>query len=141
MVAREGVAPKALDQHRKIFMAIAKNNAEAARTAMENHLDSMAACLDDSAEDLRRWPLLSRVSSDRFHTGNGRRFLVLSVRLQPEPAVASTNRRRRRSSSQNSGGIAVFIIRQLSSTSAADLAPGITEHTASCMSGNCRAAA
>jgi GntR family transcriptional repressor for pyruvate dehydrogenase complex len=44
-VTREGVVAKALDQHRNIFMAIAKKNPDAARVAMEQHLDSMAAYL------------------------------------------------------------------------------------------------
>jgi GntR family transcriptional repressor for pyruvate dehydrogenase complex len=44
-VARDGVVEKALDQHRKIFMAIAKRNPETAQAAMEKHLDSMAEYL------------------------------------------------------------------------------------------------
>ena len=41
----EGVAPKALEQHRKIFMAIAKRNAAAARDAMQSHLQDMGRFL------------------------------------------------------------------------------------------------
>jgi GntR family transcriptional regulator, transcriptional repressor for pyruvate dehydrogenase complex len=38
----EGVAEKALHQHRAIFVAIAKKNPSAARTAMQQHLADMA---------------------------------------------------------------------------------------------------
>ena len=38
----EGVAEKALQQHRAIFLAIAKKNRSAARTAMQEHLAEMA---------------------------------------------------------------------------------------------------
>jgi GntR family transcriptional repressor for pyruvate dehydrogenase complex len=46
-VVREGAVAKALEQHRKIFMAIAKKNPDAARTAMESHLESMATYLTE----------------------------------------------------------------------------------------------
>lgn len=47
-VAQEGAVAKVIDQHRKIFMAIAKKNPEAARAAMENHLESMATYLTEA---------------------------------------------------------------------------------------------
>lgn len=49
----EGIARKALEQHKNIFLAIAKKNSSAARTAMQNHLADMAQTL-----------LASRSSSD-----------------------------------------------------------------------------
>lgn len=39
------VASKALDQHRAIFVAVAKRNPAKAREAMQGHLDAMAAHL------------------------------------------------------------------------------------------------
>jgi GntR family transcriptional regulator, transcriptional repressor for pyruvate dehydrogenase complex len=39
----EGVAEKALEHHKAIFLAIAKKNGAAARTAMQRHLEEMAA--------------------------------------------------------------------------------------------------
>ena len=41
----QGVAPRALEQHRKIFMAVAKRNGAAAREAMQAHLQDMATFL------------------------------------------------------------------------------------------------
>lgn len=41
----DGVAEKALEQHRKIFMAIAKRNPESARSTMQTHLEAMARLL------------------------------------------------------------------------------------------------
>lgn len=41
----QGVAPRALEQHRKIFVAIAKRNSTAAREAMQVHLQDMARYL------------------------------------------------------------------------------------------------
>lgn len=43
----EGVAEKALGQHRAIFLAIAKKNGPAARIAMEKHLAEMARFLGE----------------------------------------------------------------------------------------------
>lgn len=43
-----GVATEALDQHKQIFLAIAKRNSERAKTAMEQHLDSMANYLQEA---------------------------------------------------------------------------------------------
>ncbi len=42
---KEGAARIALDHHNRIFTAIAKRNPAAARAAMQNHLDTMAAAL------------------------------------------------------------------------------------------------
>jgi DNA-binding FadR family transcriptional regulator len=47
----EGVAPRALDQHRKIFMAIAKRNSAAARQAMQSHLTDMARFLLEAQQE------------------------------------------------------------------------------------------
>jgi GntR family transcriptional repressor for pyruvate dehydrogenase complex len=47
----EGVAPRALDQHRKIFMAIAKRNSAAAREAMQSHLTDMARFLLEAQQE------------------------------------------------------------------------------------------
>jgi len=47
----EGVAEKALEQHRSIFMAVSKRNRLAARSAMESHLDEMAAFLLQAQEN------------------------------------------------------------------------------------------
>jgi GntR family transcriptional regulator, transcriptional repressor for pyruvate dehydrogenase complex len=44
----EGVAEKALQQHRAIFLAIAKKNSAAARTAMQQHLAEMARILAEA---------------------------------------------------------------------------------------------
>jgi GntR family transcriptional repressor for pyruvate dehydrogenase complex len=41
----EGTAARALNQHKEIFMAVAKKNSSAARFAMHNHLDDMARAL------------------------------------------------------------------------------------------------
>jgi|SRR5689334_22730422 len=41
----QGVAPRALEQHRKIFVAIAKRNSASAREAMQVHLQDMARYL------------------------------------------------------------------------------------------------
>ena len=41
----EGTAIKALDQHKNIFLAVAKKNSSAARVAMQNHLNDMAQAL------------------------------------------------------------------------------------------------
>ena len=41
----EGVSEKALEQHKQIFLAIAKKNSSAARSAMEHHLNDMARML------------------------------------------------------------------------------------------------
>jgi DNA-binding FadR family transcriptional regulator len=38
----KGVAEEALDQHRKIFLAIAKRNSESSRQLMRSHLEAMA---------------------------------------------------------------------------------------------------
>jgi GntR family transcriptional repressor for pyruvate dehydrogenase complex len=45
-----GVAQRALDQHRAIFVAIAKQSSSGARTAMKNHLEDMASFLKASNE-------------------------------------------------------------------------------------------
>jgi len=42
---REGVAAEALEQHKQIFLAIAKRNPERARSAMRLHLEAMASYL------------------------------------------------------------------------------------------------
>jgi GntR family transcriptional regulator, transcriptional repressor for pyruvate dehydrogenase complex len=47
----EGVAPTALKQHKKIEAAIAKRNAAGARSAMQAHLEAMAALLQDGSGD------------------------------------------------------------------------------------------
>lgn len=39
---QQGVADEALDQHKQIFLALAKRNPDRARTAMRLHLDAMA---------------------------------------------------------------------------------------------------
>ena len=44
----EGVAPKALEHHKAIFLAIAKKNRPAARDAMTSHLEDMARFLLDA---------------------------------------------------------------------------------------------
>lgn len=44
----EGVAQRALEQHKSIFLAIAKRNRPAARTAMETHLDEIGRFFIDS---------------------------------------------------------------------------------------------
>jgi GntR family transcriptional repressor for pyruvate dehydrogenase complex len=44
----EGVAQKALNQHQRIFMGIAKKNASAARAEMQTHLQEMANFLLES---------------------------------------------------------------------------------------------
>jgi GntR family transcriptional repressor for pyruvate dehydrogenase complex len=44
----EGVAEKALHQHRAIFVAIAKKNPSAARTAMQQHLADMARLFEET---------------------------------------------------------------------------------------------
>jgi GntR family transcriptional repressor for pyruvate dehydrogenase complex len=41
-LSHEGVAQEALDQHKQIFLGIAKRNVERARKAMHDHLDAMA---------------------------------------------------------------------------------------------------
>jgi GntR family transcriptional repressor for pyruvate dehydrogenase complex len=41
----QGVAQQALEQHRSIFMAVAKRNPESARAAMQAHLEAMARLL------------------------------------------------------------------------------------------------
>ncbi len=46
----EGVSEKALEQHKQIFLAIAKKNSVAARSAMQNHLDEMAKSLSQAQE-------------------------------------------------------------------------------------------
>jgi GntR family transcriptional regulator, transcriptional repressor for pyruvate dehydrogenase complex len=46
----EGVAAKALEQHQQIFVAIAKKNQLAARTAMQDHLRDMASFLLKASE-------------------------------------------------------------------------------------------
>jgi GntR family transcriptional repressor for pyruvate dehydrogenase complex len=44
-LTRPGVATEALDQHKQIFLAVAKRNPERAKAAMRHHLDSMASYL------------------------------------------------------------------------------------------------
>ncbi len=44
----KGVSQKALDQHRKIFSAIAKKDSATARAAMQTHLNEMAKALSDA---------------------------------------------------------------------------------------------
>jgi GntR family transcriptional repressor for pyruvate dehydrogenase complex len=42
-LTRSGVATEALDQHKQIFLAIAKRNPERAKATMKGHLDRMAS--------------------------------------------------------------------------------------------------
>jgi DNA-binding FadR family transcriptional regulator len=47
-LSHEGVAQEALDQHKQIFLGIAKRNTEQARTAMHHHLDALTRHLQES---------------------------------------------------------------------------------------------
>ena len=47
-----GVSETALEQHKQIFMAIAKKNSAAARAAMQDHLNAMAKPLLDAQQKL-----------------------------------------------------------------------------------------
>jgi len=47
----QGVAPRALEQHRKIFVAIAKRNSASARESMQAHLQDMARYLVKVQQD------------------------------------------------------------------------------------------
>ena len=46
-----GVAAQALDQHKQIFLGVAKRNPERARAAMRHHLDEMARYLQEAQKE------------------------------------------------------------------------------------------
>jgi GntR family transcriptional regulator, transcriptional repressor for pyruvate dehydrogenase complex len=48
---RPGVATEALEQHKQIFLAIAKRNPERSKAAMQQHLTAMAAYLREGEEE------------------------------------------------------------------------------------------
>lgn len=54
----EGVSAKALEQHKVIFLTIAKKNSAAARGAMQNHLEEMAVSLLQAQQKHRAEPTL-----------------------------------------------------------------------------------
>jgi DNA-binding FadR family transcriptional regulator len=49
-LTHKGVAPRAVQHHKKIFLAIAKKNPAQAKTAMRDHLDEMAQHLHEPPE-------------------------------------------------------------------------------------------
>ncbi len=52
-LTRPGVASEALEQHKQIFLAIAKRNPERAKITMQHHLDSMASYLEQVEEEVQ----------------------------------------------------------------------------------------
>lgn len=56
----DGVGPEALEQHKQIYMALAKGNRSEARSAMKKHIDAMSRRLPESqskkAEERSRTP-------------------------------------------------------------------------------------
>jgi len=60
-----GVAQKALEQHQSVFLAIAKKNPAAARTAMQNHLQEMANFLLASEKAQKKAAVEGGVAADK----------------------------------------------------------------------------